>query len=167
MSAVRRRSAQSSCAPLLALKWVARDSVRPFGVGLRPPGRFGPAPGGPSRPARAPALRGGAAPRSAGRRSFLRPWAEGLRPPPSLRSLLPSRPGKTPPGPFRSRAPLRFGLRSAPSLRPGPPLSGGRLCAALRSPGRGSVAPAALPAGRSPPRPGKVKVKGKKGYKNH
>lgn len=165
MSAVRRRSAQSSCAPLLALMGCAR-----FCAPLR---------GRPSaaRPlwarhwravasgARAPALRGGAAPRSAGRRSFLRPGAEGLRPPPRLRSLLPSRPGKTPPGPFRSRAPLRFGLRSAPSLRPGPPLSGGRLCAALRSPGRGSVAPAALPAGRFPPRPGKVKDK--KGYKNH
>lgn len=125
MSAVRRRSAQSSCAPLLALTWVARDSVRPFGVGLRPPGRFGPAPGGPSRPARA------------------RPLCAGV-PPPGLRAVaLSCGPGRRAYGPRPAFA--RCSLLGPGRHRPG---RSGRV---LRS---GSAFGRLRPFVRGPPSPG-------------
>lgn len=127
MSAVRRRSAQSSCAPLLALKWVARDSVRPFGVGLRP-----------SRPARArplcagvppPGLRAVALSCGPGRRAY------GPRPAFARCSLL--GPGRHRPG--RSGRVLRSGSafgRLRPFVR-GPP-SPGAACVPRSAPPGGA-----------------------------
>lgn len=101
---VRRRAAQSSCALLLALFRFARVFYAPFGPASGRPCPLG-APPGRRRPRRTRARYArGKRPPPAARRSFLRPGADGLRPPPRLHSLLPPRPGKPAPGPFRSRA---------------------------------------------------------------
>ena len=142
--------------------------MRPFGAGLRPSALFGPAPGGPSFAAHARPLCAGSVPpvlQAVALAYGPRRMAFGPRHASALGFL--RGPGRHRPG--RSGRRIRSGSASG-RLRPsgrGPPRSGSGSCAAHSSPGRGLVAPPALPwAVPAPPGKGQGQGQGQNPKKN-